>query len=195
MDRIEIKRLSREQLGGGIFKNSWLMAVVVMLIVTAISSAASTVPFLTIFLVGPLGVGIQAVFKTIARSGNVRFESLFEGFSKDFGGTLVLGILQNIFIMLWSLLFFIPGIVKGYAYSMAFYLKSEHEDWDWRRCLDESQRLTNGHKMDLFVLDLSFIGWYIVGSLALGIGTLWVEAYHNMAKINYYEQITLSRVE
>ncbi len=195
MNRIELKRLAREQLGGGIFKNSWLMAVVAMLIVTAIISAASTVPFLTIFLVGPLGVGIMSFIKNLARYGSVKFESLFDGFSKDFGGTLVLGILHNLFIALWSLLFVIPGIVKMYSYSMAFYLKSEHQDWDWRRCLDESQKITNGHKFDLFVLDLSFIGWYIVGSLALGIGTLWVEAYHYTARINYFEQLTLSRVE
>ena len=195
MNRAELKRQAREQLGGGILKNMWLHAVVAMLIVTAIMSAASTMLFLTIFLVGPLGVGVMAFFKNIARSGNISFASLFDGFSKDFGTTLVLGIIQNVFIALWSLLFVIPGIIKAYSYSMAFYLKSEHEDWDWRRCLDESVRLTNGHKMELFILDLSFIGWYLVGSLCFGIGELWVEAYHNMTKINYFEEITATRIE
>jgi uncharacterized membrane protein len=53
----------------------------------------------------------------------------------------------------------------------------------------------NGHKMELFILDLSFIGWYIVGSLILGIGTLWIQAYHTTARINYFESITSIRVE
>ncbi|MBQ7898155.1 MAG: DUF975 family protein [Clostridia bacterium] len=195
MNRAELKRLAREQLDGGIFKNNWLLAVVAVLIVTAITSAASSIPLLTVFLAGPLGVGLMAVFKNLKRFGAVKFEGLFEGFTKDFGGTLLLGLLQTIFIALWSLLFVIPGIVKAYSYSMAYYLKSEHEAWTWRQCLDESRRLTNGHKMDLFILDLSFIGWYIIGGLCFGIGTLWVEAYHNATLINYYEELTASRVE
>ncbi len=195
MNRVELKRLAREQLGGGIFKNNWLLAVVAVLIVTAITSAASSIPLLTLFLIGPLSVGTMVVFKNIKRCGVVKIEGLFEGFTKDFGGTLLLGLLQQIFIALWSLLFVIPGIVKAYSYSMAYYLKSEHTDWDWRRCLDESRRITNGHKMDLFILDLSFIGWYLVGSLCLGVGTLWVEAYRNATLINYYEELTATRVE
>lgn len=195
MNRAELKRLARQQLGGGIFKNNWLMGVVLILIVSAITTVASNIPVLPLFLIGPLGVGTMAFFKAIARNGNAKVERLFEGFSKDFGGTLVLGIVTTIFTVLWSLLFLIPGIVKGYAYSMAYYLKSEHEDWDWRRCLDESIKLTNGHKMDLFILDLSFIGWYLVGSLCFGVGTLWVEAYHRQTLVNFYEELTLTRVE
>ena len=195
MNRAELKRLAREQLGGGIFKNNWLMAVVLILIVSAITTVAANIPLLPIFLVGPLGVGSVAFFKAIVRNGDAKVERLFEGFTKDFGGTLVLGLLTTIFTFLWSLLFIIPGIVKGYAYSMAYYLKSEHEDWDWRRCLDESIKLTNGHKMELFILDLSFIGWYFVGSLCFGVGTLWAEAYHRQTLVNYYEELTLTRVE
>lgn len=195
MNRAELKRLAREQLDGGIFKNNWLLAVVAVLIVTAITSVASSIPLLTLFLVGPLSVGIMSVFKNIKRAGAVKLESLFDGFTKDFAGSLLLGLLQSIFIALWSLLFVIPGIVKAYSYSMAYYLKSEHTDWDWRRCLDESKRITNGHKMDLFILDLSFIGWYLVGSLCFGIGTLWVEAYRNATLINYFDELTATRVE
>ena len=71
----------------------------------------------------------------------------------------------------------IPGIIKAYSYSMAFFIKADHPEYDWRTCLDESKRLTSGHKMDLFVLDLSFIGWGIIGALCLGIGSLWVMSY------------------
>jgi hypothetical protein len=62
--------------------------------------------------------------------------------------------------------------------------------YTWKQALDESKSLTDGYKMDLFLLDLSFIGWYIVGALCLGIGTLWVEAYHMAAKANFYNAIS-----
>ncbi len=195
MNRAELKRRAREQLGEGIFKKSWPIAVLGIFIVAAICGAASTIPVATILLIGPLEIGLVVLFKNIKRNGSTKIDGLFDGFAKDFGGNLVLGIIIQIFIVLWSLLFLIPGIVKSYAYSMAYYLKSEHEDWDWRRCLDESIKLTNGHKMELFILDLSFIGWYLVGGLCLGIGELWAEAYRRQTLINFYEDITATRIE
>ena len=192
MNRTELKAKARATLGTNIFSNSWLLSVVVILIVGAVLSIANGI---SLVLVGILSYAVAEYFKTLAREGQARFESAFTVFKKDVGGTLVLGLLYTIFIALWSLLFVIPGIVKSYAYSMAFYLKTEHDDWDWKKCLDESQRLTSGHKMELFILDLSFIGWYIVGSLALGVGTLWVSSYHELTKINYYEQLSAIVVE
>ncbi|MBR6632929.1 MAG: DUF975 family protein [Clostridia bacterium] len=192
MNRIELKAKAKAQLGNQIFSNTWLISVIVVLITTAILGISSAVSLL---LVGIVSVALAAFFKTLAREGSAKIESIFGVFSNDIGGTLLLGILHTIFIALWSLLFVIPGIVKAYAYSMAFYLKSEHPDWDWRKCLSESERLTNGHKMELFILDLSFIGWYIVGSLAFGVGTLWVSSYNQLAKINYYEELTAVSVE
>ncbi len=187
MNRAELKSRARTQLGGGIFANAWLMSVVLMLIVSAISYFANAI---TLLLAGFIGVATMAFFKNVVRNSTGDLNTAFSSLKQDIGGTLLLGILQTVFVALWSLLFVIPGIVKTYAYSMAYYLKDEHPEWDWRQCLSESQRLMNGHKMELFILDLSFIGWYIVGSLALGAGTLWVSAYHNTTRVNYFEDLT-----
>ena len=187
MDRAALKTKAKAQLGGSIFSNNWLLGVVVSLVVSAASNITGPVSLL---LVGILSVANVGFYKTLVREQKARIESAVEGVGKDIGGALTLGILFSIFVALWSLLFVIPGLVKAYAYSMAFYLKDEHPEWDWKKCLDESQRLTNGHKWELFVLDLSFIGWYIVGSIALGVGTLWVNAYHETTKINYFEELT-----
>ena len=139
---------------------------------------------------GPLGVGVAFVFISLMRGKNkIDIEDMFKGFRDNLGRNLLLGFLANLFVALWSLLFIIPGIVKLYAYSMAYYIANEHPEYDWKACLDESQRLTRGHKLDLFVLDLSFIGWYIVGALCLGIGVLWVAPYHACAKVNYFDAI------
>ncbi len=191
MNRSELKAKAKAQLGGSIFSNTWLLGAVVALIAGAILGISSVVSLL---LIGLVTVALIDFSKHIARYGEAKIERVADVFKKDIGGTIVLGLLYTILVALWSLLFVIPGIVKAYAYSMAFYLKSEHPDWDWRKCINESKRLTNGHKMDLFILDLSFIGWYIVGLLALGVGTIWVEAYHHVTLINYYEELTANGV-
>ena len=186
-----IKQNAKLQLGNNIFGNIWLMALLILLIQSAILSVASYCGGIPAMLIeGPLGVGVAFVFISLMRGKNkIDIEDMFKGFRDNLGRNLLLGFLANLFVALWSLLFIIPGIVKLYAYSMAYYIANEHPEYDWKACLDESQRLTRGHKLDLFVLDLSFIGWYIVGSLCLGIGVLWVAPYHTCAKINYFDAI------
>ena len=196
MTRQEIKEKSKQQLGRNIFGNTWLMALVVCLIQGAILGAASAVSSFiggvaALIITGPLAFGVAFIFLNLVRKndGQIDIKDLFKGFTDDFGGNLLLGLLESLFIFLWSLLFVIPGIVKSYAYAMAFYIKNDHPEYDWKACLDESQKIMKGHKWSLFVLDLSFIGWYIVGSLCLGVGTLWVTPYHYTARANFYESI------
>lgn len=194
MDRVQIKELSKQQLGGNIFNSKWLMGLVACLIVMMITGACSFVPFVgavgALILAGPLNFGIAYVFLKLARTGEeIAVGDVFEGFKSDFGGTIVLTIMIGIFTFLWSLLFVIPGIVKAYSYSMAYYIKVDHPEYDWQQCINASKEMMNGHKADLFVLDLSFIGWIIVGSCACGIGLLWVEPYMEAARANFYESI------
>ena len=98
-------------------------------------------------------------------------------------------IMIEVFTFLWSLLFVIPGIIKAFSYSMAYYVKIDHPEYDWNACIKESMRIMDGHKMELFVLMLSFIGWTIVGLCACGIGLLWVEPYIETAYANFYNSI------
>ncbi|MFR0799391.1 MAG: DUF975 family protein [Oscillospiraceae bacterium] len=143
---------------------------------------------------GPMLYAQKYAFLAQAREGRgIDLNDLFRGFRDDFGGTLLISLLSGLFIFLWSLLLFIPGIVKAYAYSMVYYVKADHPEYSWRECLDESQRLMTGHKWEKFVLDLSFIGWGIVGSLCLGVGTLWVMTYMAATEAQYYEYLTSGR--
>ena len=187
MNRAALKTTAKERLGNGIFKSEWLYALLYLLVTTALVSAASVTGIGAILVAGPISYAIAKAFRRAARTGEqIDLNTIFDGFKDDFGGTLLLSLLTGIFVFLWSLLFLIPGIIKAYAYSMAFYVKADHPEYDWKQCLDESQRLTKGHKGELFVLDLSFIGWLIVGSLVMGIGTLWVAPYMEMTKANAY---------
>ncbi len=196
MTRQEIKARAKAQLGNNIFGSPWLMALLVCLIVSAVNGilTATGIGSIAILIVsGPLTFALSYIFLKQARDGQpVNFEDLLVGFKNDFVQTLLIGILQSVFIALWSLLLFVPGIIKTYSYSMAYYIKADHPEYDWKACLTESRRIMNGKKMDLFIQDLSFLGWLFVGSLACGIGTLWVVPYMQAARAHFYESIKYS---
>ena len=135
-----------------------------------------------------LNAGYYCYCFGILRREEMPYESLFDAFPFA-GKVILLQIVISIFVFLWSLLFVIPGIVKAYAYSMAYYIKLDHPDYGWKACIDESRRLMDGHKWEKFVLDLSFLGWIIVGSLCLGIGMLWVTPYMEAANAQFYEYV------
>ena len=190
MSRQEIKSRAKSSLGKGIFSKGWLMAVLAVLIYSAINGILSYTIVGVLIVAGALSYGLVYAFLKNSRDGQpIEIGDLFSGFTHDFVGNLLLGLMVSIFTFLWTLLFIIPGIVKAYSYSMSFYIKVDHPEKGWKECIDESRKMMNGHKMDLFIQDLSFIGWMIVGSLCLGIGTLWVTAYMQAARAQFYESI------
>ncbi len=182
---------ARAQLGGSIFANNWLMALVVCLIQGLIISVGnSMIGVVGLILGGFLSFGIARVFLQLIRGQKDKVEvgDLFCG-ADEFGSLIVLNLLVSLFTFLWTLLFIIPGIIKGYAYSMAFYIKHDHPEYDWKQCIDESQRYMKGYKWQLFCLDFSFIGWIFLGALCCGIGTLWVTPYMEASRANFYENL------
>ena len=135
-----------------------------------------------------LSAGYILYTMSVRRGIVTPYATMFDGFL--FAGKIILlQIVISIFVFLWSLLFVIPGIVKMYAYSMAYYVKLDHPDYGWKACIDESRQLMDGHKWEKFVLDLSFLGWIIVGSLCLGVGTLWVTPYMEATNAQFYEYV------
>ena len=196
MTRQQIKAMARAQLGNSIFGNTWLIAVVVILIQGALSYSVNVIPgvgqIATILISGPMAYGVASMFIKQTRTGEpMNIPDIFNGFRDDFSNTFLIGLMTTLFTMLWSLLFVIPGIVKAYSYSMAMYIKNDNPDYDWRKCIDESQEMMSGHTADLFMLDLSFLGWMIVGTLCAGVGVFWVNAYMSAAHAQFYEDLRL----
>lgn len=191
MTASEHRARARAMLGDNLFGGNWITALAVVLVYGAISSAASSlsVGILTLIIAGPFAVGLAGVFLRIARLGSAKLEDMFSGFTEDLAGNIVLGLMQYLFIFLWSLLFLIPGIVKTYSYSMAAYIKYDHPDWTWQNCLDESIRIMDGHKAEFFWLELTFIGWHLLGALTCGIAYLWISPYIEAAHASFYESI------
>lgn len=102
-------------------------------------------------------------------------------------------LLTCIFTFLWTCLLFIPGIIKAYSYSMTPYIVKDMvasgKQVGATDGINASKELMKGHKMDLFIFDLSFLGWNILASLTFGIGFLWVTPYYQTAKANFYRNI------
>ncbi len=188
----QLRAKARAALGGQIFANNWLLALVAYLIFSLIYGVASSFAVGGLILYGPLMAGLSLVFLKLIRTGEpIKLEDSFEGF-KDFVQNLLLGLMYYIFLFLWTLLFVIPGIVKTYSYSMCFYIKNDHPEYTWNQCITESRKMMKGYKWKLFCLDFSFIGWIIVGALACGIGTLWVYPYQQAAHAAFYEELKAS---
>lgn len=94
-----------------------------------------------------------------------------------------------LYVMLWTILLIIPGIIKGYSYAMASYISIDNEELSAEECIQRSIKMMQGHKMQLFLLDLSFFGWVLLSILTLGIGFLWLTPYQESAHIKFYENL------
>ncbi len=94
--------------------------------------------------------------------------------------------LKNLFIFLWTLVLIVPGIIKSYEYAMVPYILSENPNMDYRDALDLSRRMMDGEKFSFFVLQISFIGWELLGALLCGIGIFFVLPYENATFAEFY---------
>ena len=180
---------AREQMGGNIFANNWLIALVACLLYSIILSVSASFIFGAFLLEGICLYGMAHVFLSVARGRRSAYElrELTVGID-HVGDLLVLSLIKNIFQFLWALIP-IVGIVKYYAYAMTYYIKYDHPEYDWRAAITESRRMMNGHKWELFCLQFSFIGWIIVGALCFGVGMLWVTPYMRVAEANFYDDL------
>lgn len=186
----EYRKESRELLGHKLFGAKWMWALLMLLIVSATVSAAvgATCGIAALVVAGPLEYGCIRVYLRLVRheDEHAQIKHLWAGFKGKIGQTFVVELLEYIYIFLWTLLLIIPGIIKSYAYAATMYLVHE-KDLSGNEAITASRKLMKGRKWKLFCLDLSFIGWYIVGFLCLGVGVLWVQTYHTMAKTLFFE--------
>ena len=124
----------------------------------------------------------------------IQFGNFIEGLAQ-WGRATLAGLWQLLWIFLWTLLFIIPGIVKAYSYSQMFWLLAEFPDLSVTKSMRISKEITNGHKGDLFIMDLSFLGWAILATIPAGLGWLWLSPYIAMSKTNAYHALLKEAVD
>lgn len=188
----EIRARARETLDNNIFSSKFLLLIAMTIVSSLIIGAANYLccGLGTLLLCGPLYVGLyKAYLRTVRGDSSVKFGSLFDGCGDDFGQNLVLGVMHTLMLTLWTFLLIIPGLIKSYSYALVYYIKSDHPEYSWRECLTESERMMRGHKMRLFMLQLSFIGWMLLSALTCGIGAIWVNTYIQTATAVFYEDL------
>ena len=145
---------------------------------------------LKIFLYNPIQVGCYGFFReNVATSGQGDLNALKSGFT-NYGHTFITLFLKDLFLALWSMLFIIPGIVKGYSWCLVPYLLSDDPNLDYKTAMQRSAEMMQGRKMQKFLLDLSFIGWVLMGLVTLGIGMLlWTAPYMEAADAEWYAAV------
>ena len=144
----------------------------------------------------PLTWGYQTLFLGAVRGGDATAKDMFEGYNKElFSRVLTTTLLYYVYVFLWSLLLLIPGCIKAYSYAMTPYILKDNPEMKNNAAIEESMRMMDGHKLELFLLDLSFIGWALLSLLTCGIGFLWLAPYMNMARVNFYEDLKKASVE
>lgn len=177
--KLEAKQALREK---------WGVSIGVIIVVGLILTVSAYVPLATIILTGVFSVGLAIVMLEIVRGWKVEFGDAFKGFN-NFGTNCLAGVLVTVFTALWSLLFVIPGIVKTYSYAMTFYILADHPEMKPKDAITASRIMMDGHKFDLFVLELSFFWWHLLGGLTFGLAYLYVSPYMAAAHAKFYDTI------
>ncbi len=179
-----------EQFGDNVeryFEHPAVLISVILMVTLGIVAAMAVSYAYSAFVVLPLQVGMRRYFME-----NRGFRSGFGRLFWAFGHGSYLHIVKVTFIMelklfLWSLLFIIPGIVKSYEYYMIPYILSENPNIPMDRAFELSRRMTQGEKWRIFVMELSFIGWYLLSAFTCGLGIYFLMPYLEASRAELYE--------
>ncbi|WP_129045578.1 DUF975 family protein [Companilactobacillus metriopterae] len=162
---------------------------------SATNSTNSAFGIIVSILLGILTSGIVFVFIDWLNTKNAPetpFKSAFVAFTKDyFAGSFFIQLLNYIWVLLWSILLIVPGVIKAIAYSQAMFIykdavESGNTSDHYRDYITKSRQMMDGNKWRYFVLQLSFLGWDILAWLTLGIGYIWLAPYKSATFAAFY---------
>ncbi|MDX1260159.1 MULTISPECIES: DUF975 family protein [unclassified Exiguobacterium] len=193
----ELKLSAREALSGRwvFMALMFLLFLIIQGIPTMFSSDANEdiqaidlIGFLLNILLLPLAIGWTWLAMSVARKEQAKIVDLFEPY-KIFLKAVGLSIVQSIFLGLWFLLLIIPGIIKSFSYLLTFYILRDEPSIGILDAITRSRQMMDGHKMEAFMLVLSFIGWFLLGLITIGIAFLWVGPYFSVTLAKFYDRI------
>ena len=161
------------------------LAVIVFFILLFVVVVFSTL--LQALLINPFLVGCNKFFFRNL-NGDPGLDLMISGFKENYGRKVKTLFLRDLFTFFWSLLLVFPGIIKQYEYRMIPFILAENPDMETKQVFELSRKLMSGNKWNVFVYDLSFIGWYLLSILTCGIvGVAYVQPYKNSADAAIYE--------
>ncbi len=191
LENSEIRSRAREYLTG-----KWNICALILLVYYVLSIGVAYVPLAgwigSFLIVGPFALSLAIIYLRITRGEDVKVEMIFEGFN-DFGRSFVTGLLVSVFVLLWSLLLIIPGIIAGLSYAMTFFILSENPSISAIDAIKQSKEMMRGHKTELFFLQLSFLGWIVLSLFTAGIAFLWLGSYMQTSMAIFYQELKLEQ--
>lgn len=199
--RADIKSRAKESLKGKYWPavGASLLASIIVSIASGIgqlmsyseSAAVSALATLVVcaaslFMVIPVSLGITRYFILLAKGGSPAVDELFYIYKHNLGTAIVTVLLEGIYVILWSLLLVVPGIIKSYSYLMIEYMVAENPGMDRKRAFEITKATMAGDKWKAFVLGLSFIGWILLCGITFGIGFIFLSPYISATMSHYY---------
>ncbi len=194
----QIRAEARDSLRG-----NWKTAVLVALVYLVVLNAPAYIVknflnegaigvfglIFSIVIGGPLAYGLSLFVLKLTRRQEGEISDLFEGFNV-FGSAVLLSFLITLFIILWSLLFLIPGIIAMLRYSQAYFILIDNPNMSPGEAIDKSKQMMRGNKGKLFLLGISFIGWILLTIFTFGIGGLWLTPYMYTSLAVFYKELS-----
>ena len=186
----ELMKNAEESLSGkwGLAVGTFFVIIAINIAIQMMSEISSIASLISIIISGPLTLGIAIFSLNISRGDEVNSNQIFDGF-KNFGNSIGAYLLMLIFVLLWSLLLIIPGIIAALSYAMTFYIMADNEEISPMDAIDESKRMMDGSKWKLFEMYIRFFGWSILCILTLGIGFLWFIPYMYVSLAKFYDDL------
>lgn len=183
----EIMQNARELLHG-----NWKLPIGFFLLYFVINLALECLPgsgiLINLLISGVLDLGVAFFLLAFINKNDPQIMQLFTGLPK-FDIALCLYLVRLLYIILWTLLLIIPGIITCLKYSQAFFILAENPDLKTREILQKSDEMMYGHKLSLFYLYLRFTGWALLAVLSFGIGFIWLIPYVEVSRALFYKNL------
>ncbi len=189
-ENVVLMRMSRESLKGkwGLAIGTFVVYILVIGSIQAITQFFPIAGLLSLIIAGPFALGMAIFALTLSRNQDARLEQIFHGFN-NFGTSLGAYLLMVLFVILWTLLLIIPGIIAALSYSMTFYILADDNSIGAMDAIDKSKIMMNGYKWKYFCLGLRFFGLALLCILTLGIGLLWLFPYMQVSMAKFYDDV------
>ena len=185
MNRKDCKELAKK-----LIKDQWIIGFVVLLIEGLIISALSSITagIGVLLLNSIILIAVYNVYINAYAGKKYEISDLLIGVTDEITNRICLSVLKNIYLTLWSLLFVIPGIIKYYSYYLAEFISRKDPKLSATECITKSREIMDGHKWELFVFELSFIGWHLLAMCTFGILYIWLAPYIMQSTIIYIDK-------
>ena len=164
-------------------------AIIAAIIAGVAMSALSGTGIGGLIAYGPLTAGMIFLALKWIKGENGDVSTFIDGLKVNLTNTIIAGAIISLAVGLGMIFLIVPGVFIWLMFFPALYLLVENPEMDWKTALTRAKDMMEGHKMELFMLTLSFIGWILLGIITLGIGLLWVTPWIEMAQVKFYEEL------